>query len=159
MLVLLYVFLEDKDKAINLCSQYGQGYLAALSQYGEQKEIFEEAFVEGYEKQADTLINNVNMIWDALEEEMNISEDIDEYREELYAIKRKVKEAIENDKLYTRGTRISTMELFNSYIIPSYVHMMNNRMGISIKEEIYLSHIISKALTVNTTESKEKVND
>ena len=34
------------------------------------------------------------------------------------------------------------------WIVPSYLHMMNNRLGITVLEEAYLGRVIADALTV-----------
>ncbi len=43
-------------------------------------------------------------------------------------------------------------------IVPSYAHMTNNRLGVSITEEAYLAHLIYRTLNAVPAEASESSN-
>jgi Lantibiotic biosynthesis dehydratase C-term len=43
------------------------------------------------------------------------------------------------------------------YLLSSYVHMTNNRLGISIPEEIYIAYLLKRTLMDGTQRQEEEV--
>lgn len=146
-LILIYVFLPDRLKASTFFNQYSGGYLSALGTTEDLKSMWVDAFNSGFDKQSVKLIEFINMIWGALESSDELSETLDIYKNNMMIIKEKIKTLFDVGSLNKNGYKIEDWYGCVRMIVSSYVHMMNNRLGVSIKEEAYISHLINKALT------------
>lgn len=147
-LVLIYVFLPERQQASMFFDHYSKGYLSTFGTNEEIKSMWLEAFDKGFDKQSEKLIEFINLIWEALNTGDDISEVLDAYKKNLNTIKEKLKILLDSGNLNKKGYMIENWYDCIRTIVSSYVHMMNNRLGVSIKEESYISHLISKALIV-----------
>ncbi|OGU37169.1 MAG: hypothetical protein A2068_01585 [Ignavibacteria bacterium GWB2_35_6b] len=145
-LILIYVFLPDRKQASNFFNQYSGGYLMALGTTEDLKSMWVDAFNNGFDKQSEKLIEFINLIWEALENNDELSGTLDVYKNNIIIIKEKLKILFDTGVINKNGIKIENWYDCVRMIISSYVHMMNNRLGISIKEEAYISHLINKAL-------------
>ena len=156
-LVLIYTFLPDRIIASNFINNYSHSYLSAFARNDETNSIYTEAFNNGFNRQSEKLVEFINKVWNALENGYELTEALDTYKANLEIIKEKLK------KLYDLGLINKEIKIESWYncvrmILPSYVHMMNNRLGIQIKDEAYLAFLINKAI-ISKEITEEKVND
>ena len=127
-------------------NHYSNGYLSAFGTNDELKSMWLEAFDTGFDKQSQKLVEYINTIWDALSEDYSLSRSLDSYRKNLEETKNKLAVLFDSGKLNKNEYNIERWYDCVRMIVSSYVHMMNNRLGVSIKEEAYISHLINKAL-------------
>lgn len=144
--LIIYAFTSSRDLGLRLAEQYHKGYLSAVARQDGLKEDMLEMFKDGFDKQAQNLIEFNNSLWEVLEEDGELPESFIEFVKNLFTIKNKLNQLDSEGKLIE--TDSGKMNLYEKYfrIVPSYIHMMNNRLGISIPEESYLSFLITKAL-------------
>ncbi len=146
MVITLYVFFCDIDQVKTFLKNYSEGYLKARSKQESEIISWQDRFDQGFEKQSSKLIVYVTSIWHALDENMKIGEPFDYYIEKVLSTKINLKGLSDANKII-RYNNIEIIGRENTYrnIVPSYLHMNNNRLGISIPEEAYLAHIILKS--------------
>ncbi len=159
MVILLYTFIKDRNRAMDFIENYGNNYLKVLAGNEEIKKSYTEAFNNGFDIQSQTLIGYTNIIWQSLQDKNSLSEDLDEYRKYLTKISEKLKNLSLNGNVYKNNNVILDWQNCIKMIIPSYIHMMNNRLGISIKDESYLSYLIAKSLKIKHEMEYEIEND
>jgi len=147
--LIIYCFTESRELGLQLAKQYHRGYLSAFSAQDRVKEDMLEMFENGFDKQAQNLVEFNNNLWGVLEEKGELPENFRRFIDNLNVIKNKLAQLDSEDKLINDQKE---MNLFQKYfrIVPSYIHMMNNRLGISIPEESYISFLITKALQAKT---------
>jgi predicted nuclease with TOPRIM domain len=146
MVVLLHAFFDTREQAVGLLEQYGTGYLRSVARNEEQRAHLEEAFEEGYSRQNDTLAAYVNETWTRLEEDASLTDALDVYYDDLGNVARRFADLFEDGHLIRDEVIPDSWEEATGMIVPSYLHMMNNRLGIPIPEEAYLAHLIKKTL-------------
>jgi thiopeptide-type bacteriocin biosynthesis protein len=147
MVVLLHVFLQDGKEVLAFLLNYCRSYLPPLArQYGVQEQDWIRTFNAGYERQAETMASFVNDAWQRLDEGSSLTQPLDEYRKSLLHARLSLRH-LQSAGLVVTGTRaIGSWPFFLQRVVPSYMHMMNNRLGISISEEAYLAHLLSRSL-------------
>lgn len=144
MVVLLHAFFDTQEKAVDLLEQYGTGYLNSIARDEEQQSRLQEAFKEGYDRQDDTLTAYVNETWARLEEGAPLTDVLDDYYDGLRDVARQFEDLFEDRHLVRNDVVPDSWREATGMIVPSYLHMMNNRLGIPIPEEAYLAHLIEK---------------
>ena len=71
---------------------------------------------------------------------------LDDYKMNLEEIKVGLKKLYESNKIVLNSKICDDWEKILSTVVYSYMHMMNNRLGISILDESYLAYLNSRAL-------------
>ncbi len=151
MVVLVHVFREDREAAAQLANSYGINYLRSLVPDQERQSAFLGAFGTGYEAQAGTLTTYVDEVWSRLDEGEELSETLDRYHADLRRVRERFRALLDERRLLLRNeTPIESWDVAVLAIVPSYIHMMNNRLGVSIHEEAYLAYLIHRALGTTT---------
>lgn len=135
-LVLLHTFLPRRRDAAALAADYGRRYLLARVPDPERRRGWSRAFAEGYERQAERLATLVDTVWRVLDGGGEPPEEIVEYRRALDAVRRRL------IRLERAGRLITPIV----HIVPSYLHLMSNRLGVSIPEEMYLATLVHRTL-------------
>jgi hypothetical protein len=156
MVVLLHAFFDTREQAVGLLEQYGTGYLSSIARDEQQQNRLQEAFEEGYDRQDDILPAYVNETWTRLEEGAPLTDALDQYYDDLGDVVRRFTDLFEDEHLIRNEVVPDSWGEATRMIVPSYLHMMNNRLGIPIPEEAYLAHLIEKTL-VSTKSTPSKV--
>ncbi len=145
MVILLKFFFEEKNYALQLVQNYGKNYLKGFAKEEHIKE-WVEMFNGGFEKQSETLVDYIDSLWEALSENDQLPESIASFTDNVKNIKSQLKNLYDDRKIFLYQNKIDNWDFVLRSIVPSYIHMTNNRLGISIRDESYLSHIITAAL-------------
>jgi thiopeptide-type bacteriocin biosynthesis protein len=147
MVVLVHAFADDRAHATDFAQQYGINYLRSLVRDEESRGAWLGAFGSGYDQQAETLTQYVDEVWERLDEGEELSEALDAWRDGLAVIRDEFRALLDGGRLLMRGdTPFTDWKLAVQSVVSSYVHMMNNRLGISLQEESYLAYLIMRAM-------------
>ena len=145
MLVLLFLYRGERRAAADLARSYGTDYLKIWAKDAEEQEQWLRTFQEAFDRQADRLAGYVESAWEALESGGALTPELDAYRRDMEDVARRLRELFDQGRLCLNG-RPADWDEHVRWIVPSYIHMMNNRLGISIQEESYLSVLIAGTL-------------
>ncbi|MDB4950868.1 MAG: lantibiotic biosynthesis protein [Gemmatimonadetes bacterium] len=148
MVVLVHAFHPERTAAAEFARQYGINYLRSMVPDDERRSAWLDAFGSGFEQQAGNLTAYVDEAWERLATGEELSEALDRWRDDLAEVRVRFRELFDAGRLLREGGAIDTWEFAVAAIVPSYVHMMNNRLGVSIQEESYLAYLIHRALAV-----------
>ncbi len=151
MLVLLFLYRGERRSAAELAERYGSNYLKAWAGNPEVQESWRRAFQEGFDRQSDRLADYVDVAWEALEDDGELTADLDRYRRNMEDVARRLRELFDQGRLRIGSQPAADWDACVGGIVPSYVHMMNNRLGVSIQEESYLSVLIAGTLNGDVT--------
>lgn len=155
MLVLLFLYRGERRSAAGLARDYGTSYLKIWAVDAEEQEQWLRTFEEAFDRQADRLADYVESAWDALESGGELTPELDAYRRDMDDGARRLRELFDQGRLRLHGRTAADWDEHVRFIVPSYIHMMNNRLGVLIQEESYLSVLIARTLG----ESPEHGND
>lgn len=159
MVVLLFVFANDREKAIDFIQSYGNDYLKAFAGNEEIKTHFTEAFDSDFNNQSHALIEYTNALWLSLKNENNLSEVLGKYQKYIEIISTKLKILTSERRVYNNNNVVEDWQNCIKLMVPSYIHMMNNRLGLSIKDESYLAYLTAKSLKIESEIEYETGND
>jgi thiopeptide-type bacteriocin biosynthesis protein len=151
IVILLQKFCNNKGKAARLINNYSSSYLNAVARKEAQHEVWIESFDAGFISQSEKLIEFVNTIWDALDEDDELPDLLDTYSKNIKLIAHKLKKLSQDKKIIINDHLALSWEDCIFLIIPSYIHMMNNRLGIPIVDESYLAFLINRSLVPEKT--------
>jgi thiopeptide-type bacteriocin biosynthesis protein len=146
MVVLVHVFRGSREGAGEFARGYGTGYLRALVPDEERRGVLTRAFGGGFEQQADTLTAYVEEAWHRLDSGDALSDALDRYRAGLEEVRGRFGALLDAGRLSASGSVVTEWERAVAAIVSSYVHMMNNRLGVTIQEESYLAYLIHRSL-------------
>jgi len=144
VLVLLHTFTRDIDRIAALARQYRRANLYSFARAEHQDAKWLEAFDAGYDRQATTLAAFIAEAWQRLEGEQSLYAELDNYRQDLLPVRESLARLCSEGCVRYNGTHVADLDHACSLIIPSYIHMTNNRLGITIREEAYLSYLIER---------------
>jgi class I lanthipeptide synthase len=146
MLVLLFLYRRERRAAAELARSYGTDYLKVWAKDAEEQEHWLRTFQEAFDRQADRLADYVESAWEALESGNELTPELDAYRRDMEDVARRLRELFDQGRLSLDGQTATDWDACVRWIVPSYVHMMSNRLGVSIQEESYLSVLIAGTL-------------
>lgn len=147
MVILLQRFCKGKEEAARLVSNYSSGYLRAIAKEEKYHEAWIESFDAGFNSQSEKLVELVNLLW-AIPVGNELPDPLHDYSENLQVVSQKLKQLCANKEVLFKQNYVDDWETCVQFIIPSYIHMMNNRLGVTIQEEAYLAYLISKGFKV-----------
>ena len=146
MLVLLFLYRRERRAAADLARRYGTNYLKVWAVDAAEQEQWLSTFQEAFDRQADRLAGYVESAWDALESGEELTPELDVYRQGMDDVARRLRELFDQGRLLLDGRTAADWNKCVDWIVPSYIHMMNNRLGVTIQEESYLSVLIAGTL-------------
>jgi thiopeptide-type bacteriocin biosynthesis protein len=147
MVEMMHVFsLGDRAAASRWANQYNIGYLRGVARDEEARGAWLGAFDSGYGSQADTLGEYVEEVWSRMDEGESLSEALDLYRDGLLEVRGHFRDLFDAGRLLGAQEPYTAWETAVGAICSSYLHMMNNRLGITIQEESYLAYLIMRTL-------------
>jgi len=146
MLIIVKVFAEDKDSAIEWITIYGKNYLKTRAREEKELKEWEAAFFNGFDKQSEKLIKYISAVWNVIDVGEELTSTLDNFKRELSKIRYNLANLNNAKKIIKNSKPVNKSKLINLTIVSSYMHMMNNRLGISISEEAYLAHLLANTL-------------
>jgi thiopeptide-type bacteriocin biosynthesis protein len=149
MVVKVYVFVDgDRTDGARFMNQYRTGYLNAISGGQDKwKSNYRKAFDAGFDRQAETLKTYVDAVWSRMDAGESLSDTLDPFHRDMLTVRDAFRDLFEQGVIEKNGSVLDDNWL-NAVrrIVPSYVHMTNNRLGVPIPEESYLAHCVGHAL-------------
>ncbi|UCH93774.1 MAG: thiopeptide-type bacteriocin biosynthesis protein [Candidatus Aminicenantes bacterium] len=132
------------------------GYLENVpeQEIKERQEITLKAFEENFTKQKSSLVPYHSTLWDAFTQGREFEQEwLNRWLREMREIGRQLRDAQGNGVLiFPRGFKPRSLEQISEehrplwYILESYVHMTNNRLGILNRDEAFLGYLIKESL-------------
>ncbi|MBV9772755.1 MAG: thiopeptide-type bacteriocin biosynthesis protein [Gemmatimonadetes bacterium] len=145
----LGAFTRDPAEAALLASRLRDEFSAVARPDGGGAEL-RRRFDEGYERQAAALGGRVEAVWEAVGEGAELPAPMDGYLAATTALRDGIHALLRERRLRPGGAAVEGREEAHRALVPSYVHMNNNRMGVSNNEESFLSHIVQRTLERST---------
>ncbi|HEX4962226.1 MAG TPA: thiopeptide-type bacteriocin biosynthesis protein [Thermoanaerobaculia bacterium] len=147
MLVLLFLYRRERQGVAELARSYGADYLKIWAgDDAQEQEQWLRTFQEAFDRQADRLAGYVESAWEALESGDELTPELDAYRRDMDDVACRLRELFDQGRLRLDGRPAADWDESVDWIVPSYIHMMSNRLGVSIQEESYLSVLIAGTL-------------
>lgn len=146
MLATLHLCYDGAAAAATAALHFGTGYLHTLSGgAGDASVPWERSFAKGFGAQATTLRDHVETAWRCMDAGESLP-----MLETFSAVLRRARAHLDSlcgaGAVVVNGVRTERWASCAPRLVPSFMHMMNNRLGITIPEEAYLAHLIHWAL-------------
>lgn len=144
MIVLVRAFLPDPDSGVAFFESYAGDFLrSALPADGPS--AFEHAFAEGYALQAEQIAPYVAAAWSS-DDESFPGAPLDRYDAELRGLRERILSGAREGRLDRFEGAERRPDIALNRLLPSYAHMMHNRLGLSVPEEAYIAYTLHRAL-------------
>ncbi|HEU4880997.1 MAG TPA: thiopeptide-type bacteriocin biosynthesis protein [Longimicrobium sp.] len=144
--ILIHLFTDSREAGSAFTQMYSTNYLRAVAREEDGRETLLEAFDQGFSSQAETLMEYVDAIWEAMDDGDSLSDTLDAYADGMRAIREELRALHEEGRVQAGGQPAQEWARAWQSLLPSYLHMMNNRLGITIQEESYLGYLVTRAL-------------
>lgn len=146
MVVLVHLFAQDRDQAAQFVQMYSTNYLRAVAREEGGRDALLDAFDQGFSQQSETLMEYVDAIWEAMDDGDSLSDTLDAYAAGMREIREALRGLFQQGRVHAAGQVPTEWARAWQPLVPSYLHMMNNRLGITIQEESYLGYLVTRAL-------------
>jgi len=143
---LCFAFLRDEEAVARFLVNYRTMWETS---YQEPSDNQHERFDRSYERMKDRLVTRVEHVRDSARGDSEAAPTplerswlahCDELRDKVLGL-------FDEGSLTFRDGPVQDPQVALAIVLSSYVHMTNNRLGVSILDEIYLSYILCKALS------------
>lgn len=146
-LVLLWVFAQQRRDASRLAHYYTAAYLHSRLPDDASRQRLNDAFVEGFDRQASRLAEFVEVAWEAMQDAASLTPELDAYRDAMDGHRQRLEALCRQGLLAIDGQPADDWGAVVWRLVPSYLHMMNNRLGIELEEEAYLASLTHLTLS------------
>lgn len=146
MVVLVHVFCDDRERGAAFSQMYSTNYLRSLVREEGGRDAWLDAFDQGFNQQSETLMEYVDAVWEAMDDGDSLSDTLDAYAEGMRRHRDELRALFHAGRVQVMSETATEWGRAVNGIVPSYVHMMNNRLGITLQEESYLGYLITRAL-------------
>jgi thiopeptide-type bacteriocin biosynthesis protein len=146
MVILVHLFAKDRDQGAQFVQMYSTNYLRAVARAEGGREALLDAFDQGFSQQSETLMEYVDAIWEAMDDGDSLSDTLDAYVAGMRTILQELRALFDQGRVQVGGQVPTEWVRAWQPLVPSYLHMMNNRLGITIQEESYLGYLVTRAL-------------
>jgi thiopeptide-type bacteriocin biosynthesis protein len=144
-LSILHAFVPTRRAAAALSAAYATGYLGSVAPAATH-ENWRRRFESGYDRQAEALEAYVEEGIERLTAAESLTETLAPLAVALPTCRTELMRLSRAGAVVAFGRRLSWEEAVHR-IVPSYMHMMANRLGVTVPEETYLAHILTRALS------------
>lgn len=146
-LVLLHGFGPSRRAVLRLAGRYGDGFLRTMAAGREdRRQRFAERFDKSFERQARSLVRYVRGAWEALEHGTPLTPELDRLGRHARRAAARLEALLAAGRLQRDGAALARAGQPLAPIVLSYVHMLNNRLGVSQRQEAYLARLIRLSL-------------
>lgn len=98
-----------------------------------------------YSRQASMLEHQVYAVWELVQRGYGLPDPLDRYLDAALKLREDLRRVASEGRVVAGGVPIPWVDI-PVRLVPSYAHMMSNRLGVSPAEEIYIAHLISRTL-------------
>ena len=142
MLVTAHACFDGRAAVAAFARRYGTGYLrAAAGGAADRVAPWERAFAQGFTRQAGTLAAHVEAAWACLHDGGSLP-GLDAFAAALSDARTTLARLCAAGAVVVPDTPARTWAACAPYLVPSFAHMTNNRLGVTIPEEAYLAHLL-----------------
>ncbi|MGH7714031.1 MAG: thiopeptide-type bacteriocin biosynthesis protein [Gemmatimonadaceae bacterium] len=147
MLVLLKTLLAGNQDVAAFALHFRHAYLPALSSRSDTQETaWLHVFDDGVGRQTEALATYVGDALRRLDSRESLTEPLDRYREAMETCREQLCSLQSQRRALDMGRPFASSSECISRLLPSYLHMMNNRLGLTIADEAYLAHVLHRML-------------
>jgi thiopeptide-type bacteriocin biosynthesis protein len=148
-LAALSVLVGERRRSALLMESFSSGLLHQMVEEDEAHVTWTRAFRSGYEAQSVDLAGFVSAAWEALCEPSGeaLPAEVASLRRDLERTRQRLTALLAAGDLHRRlGQAQSWDAAVVGRLLPSYLHMTNNRLGVRPSEESYLALVAAEAL-------------
>lgn len=145
-LILTYAFIQDSQQLSQFHSSYCTTYLKNWIKYDALSGVLQQ-YEHHFEEQKEVLFPFMQAIIAALDGGESLPGTPGAFYKEFQAIRDECIFLFEEKRLELKKKEIVGWEASMQSLLRSYVHMTNNRLGLSIPDETYLAYIISRSIS------------
>ncbi|MEM9553309.1 MAG: thiopeptide-type bacteriocin biosynthesis protein [Acidobacteriota bacterium] len=142
-LVFLHVFDPHRERAAALALRCAEASTRRRAGDAERVARWTDEHRAGFDRQSNQLVPYVEAAWSALEAGAPTTAELDSLRARLVVARDALRQASDRGDL----DGLETWPVAVRALLPSYLHMMNNRLGVDLREECYLAVVVASTLS------------
>jgi thiopeptide-type bacteriocin biosynthesis protein len=147
-LTAIHTFMSDRQAATQFAKGYALSYLTAQLPKADERDALIRSFDMTLESEQVPMREYLEYAWQQLSLGHSLTPPLDRYRDALLQYCASVQLMVVAGLVAVRGESLRTWDAAVRYLAPSMIHMTNNRLGVSIAEESYVTTGIHRALNV-----------
>jgi thiopeptide-type bacteriocin biosynthesis protein len=141
-LLAMQVLLFTLGGSRRLAAELARGYHAGAAGGPPSRWLPADRFEQSFARQAATLTAYVEKTWHLLALGLPLTPELDRYRADLAPFAPRLRRLFDRGALFRGTPAVAGFEDCLASLLPSYLHLMNNRLGIGLAEETYLAGLL-----------------
>lgn len=146
MLVMVRVFVQTRSDAAAFAERYWVSQVRPFRWQSGSPMAWRDAFAPAFTRQEGRLGPLMEEAWSRFDQGEGLSPVLDRYHADLVQIREALMTLCLRGQLKHYERPLSVLTDVVRFIVPSYLHMMNNRLGVRNIEEAYLSYLLHHLL-------------
>ena len=142
-MALCLTFLPDEAAIAQFLVRYRTMWETS---YQEPSDSQHEKFDRSYDRMSERFVQRLRQLRDAVRGEEPMTPAEQSWLTHCAELRDQVLRSAEAGELTFRDGVVTDPQAALAIVLSSYVHMTNNRLGVSILDEIYLSYVLVKAV-------------
>jgi hypothetical protein len=143
MLVAVHGFVSNKTGACEFARRY---YDALCKEFLGTRGSASVSFSSAFSQQEANLTRLVSEAWLCLQCGYSVLPQLDGYKDQVAQCRRRVADLLASGRIIGDQVLCNNWSAIVGGLLPSYVHMMHNRLGISPREESFVAYCLHMAL-------------
>ena len=144
MLTMCYEFMETDEAASSFLHQYEEHWSLQYQVADQRKEVFEGKYVASAEKLRKRVSETRRLI--SGDDPSGYSTEVERrWAAHVKDLKTSIRELAET-RLLEMPPFVESEQAALSFLLTNYLHMTNNRMGVTVADEVYLSYLLRRAI-------------
>jgi thiopeptide-type bacteriocin biosynthesis protein len=145
-LCLTSAFFDDASDVKYFANRYRDGFLKSIAGELPTREKLATAFDGAYGRQQPVVDPAVRALWLALRNGQPLGAPHDRFCQEAHRAARHLKRLAANGALTVSSQKTDSFAAARAAIVPSYVHLTMNRLGLPVSHESYVAAVVANAL-------------
>lgn len=145
-LVIAHAFYHSREEIARFVRGYADAYRSPAAGPGDSYVAVTAKYDHGYSRQSDALCGYVEDIWTRLSADEILTDTLDEFRVNVGVSHDRLLALAAESRLVVGFGGAHTQERGIRQIVYSYLHMTNNRIGLTRDEETYVAHLLGRSL-------------
>ena len=154
---IIHTYFDTRDASARFAARYGRQCTEATDSALGSQDAWSRMFKNGFIQQSAQVQELVEMIWVGLTNKQELPIPAG-FLSALRTSRDALHDLVRATANVPQAVSFDNWERCRAYILPSYIHMTNNRLGISIPEERYLAHMIDWVLSGQSVIAKSDVD-
>jgi thiopeptide-type bacteriocin biosynthesis protein len=155
-LILTKSFLQDRRRMFTFARSFQHSFVDTLARTtGTARQEWDGLLTDSSRRQNERLTRFVQEALGRIDQKVSLTPILDRFRDSIETCVRALSELHARRRITLGGSETRSWNECVHWLLPSYIHMMNNRLGLPTLDEAHMSRLLYDALVADPAEVSE----